>query len=126
MVKQSRRSRSRRNKRGGNYPEAAMPQQQQAAMPQQQQAAMPEQQQQAAMPEQQQQQQQAAMPEQQQQHQQDSTPGFFGSVTNFFGTSKPAPGAPEAEKSWYNIFGGRRRTRSRKGRKGRKSRRYKK
>ena len=117
MVKQSRRSRSRRNKRGGNYPEAPIAQQ--ADYSQQVAAPMPQPEQQiAAIP--QPEQQIAAIP----QPEQDSGSGFFGSVTNFFNSKKPtdATGAPEAEKSWYQVWGGRRRTRSRKGRKGRKGR----
>jgi hypothetical protein len=116
MVRQSRRSRrNRRNKRGGNYPEAPIAQQmdysQQIAAP----IPQPEQQIAASIP----------------QPEQDSGSGFFGSVTNFFNSKKSTdatgvPGAPESEKPWYQVWGGRRRTRSRKGRKSRKSRCYKK
>lgn len=109
MTKQSRKS--RRNKRGGNYPEA--PVAQQTDYSQQIAAPLPQ-------PE------QAAIPQPAPAAQEAPSSGFF---SNLFGTSKPATGAPDAEKPWYQVWGGRRRTRSRKGRKarkGRKSRCYKK
>ena len=128
MVRQSRRSkRNRRNKRGGNYPEAPIAQQtdysQQIPAP----ISQPEQQIPAPIPQPEQQIAPAPIP----QPEQNSGSGFFGSVTNFFNSKKSTdatgvPGAPEAEKPWYQVWGGRRRTRSRKGRKSRKSRCYKK
>jgi hypothetical protein len=136
MVRQSRRSkRNRRNKRGGNYPEAPIAQQtdysQQIPAP----ISQPEQQIPAPIPQPEQQIAPAPIPQPEQQiapapipqPEQNSGSGFFGSVTNFFNSKKSTdatgvPGAPEAEKPWYQVWGGRRRTRSRKGRKSRKSR----
>jgi hypothetical protein len=49
------------------------------------------------------------------------------SITNLFGKSAPeAPVDPQAKKSWYDIFGGKRRTKSRKNRKTYKKRSYRK
>ena len=55
---------------------------------------------------------------------QDSSSGFFG---NLFGTSKPpASASAYGAKPWYQVWGGRRRNKSRKMRKSRKSRYNKK
>jgi hypothetical protein len=80
MVRSNRNSKTRRNKRGGNYPEAPIAQQmdysQQIAAP----IPQPEQQIAAPIPQPEQQIAAAAIP----QPEQDSGSGFFGSVTNFF------------------------------------------
>jgi hypothetical protein len=128
MVRSNRNSKSRRNKRGGNYPDTLM-EQQSASASQSPMTSQSDYSQAPMMPQQSAYASQAPMMSQQSAYasqtpmapQQESSSGFF---SNLFGSSAPAAatGASEAEKPWYKIWGGRRRNKSRKSRKGRKTR----